>query len=726
MKLFLGREDRIAVLKIVLSYALFGCIWIYLSDTFLVSLGLDPSLMSRLSIMKGTLFIVITSTLLYFLIGRYLVRISETHQQLKGSEERFRSYIENANDIVFSLTPAGIFTYITPNAKEVFGYDPDEVIGQSLDPFIHPEDLPHCYAYIRNVIESGEGQRGVEYRVRCKNGAWIWYQAKGSLVGDARSDDCLFIGIGREITERKMAEIERERYFSFFQTSSDLMCIAGADGYFLKTNPAFTRTLGYSEEEFLAKPLVEFIHPDDRHPTGTEIERQLKGSCVTTNHENRYLCKDGTFRLLSWNAYFKEDDRLIFGTARDVTEQKQIETELAAAKESAEIASQAKSEFLANMSHEIRTPMNGIMGMAQLLEYTELSGEQREYLHVMRDSGEILLSIINDILDLSRIEAGKVELERREFSLRMNVGDVINTQLSLIHAKKLTITTDIPAEVPDNLAGDQFRLKQVLVNILGNAVKFTERGGINLAVSVEERQYDVALLRFAVTDTGIGIRPGVLEKIFAPFDQADTSTTRKFGGSGLGLSICKRLVELMGGEIRVESREGVGSTFHVLIPFAVNEVQLERRDRRATDSRSPAWEGNLLRILLAEDNESSLMFFETILRMSGHRVDSARNGTEVLDKWGQGEYDIILMDVQMPEMDGIEATRIIRERARERGGNIPIVALTAHAMREDRASLLKQGFDGYVTKPMKMKELNEEMRRCLSTLTASPSCRESS
>jgi two-component system CheB/CheR fusion protein len=364
------------------------------------------------------------------------------------------------------------------------------------------------------------------------------------------------------------------------------------------------------------------------------------------------------------------------------------------------------------MSHEIRTPINGIMGMAQLLEYTRLSNDQREYLDAIRNSSDSLLALVNDVLDLSKIEAGMLELERREFSLRGCVSDVVKSQISLIHAKGLAIRVEIPATVPDNLTGDPLRLKQILLNLVGNAVKFTERGGITLAVGVEARQDDSAQFRFAVADTGIGIKPEVIERIFAPFSQADASTTREFGGSGLGLSICTRLAALMGGTIGVESREGAGSTFHVRIPFAVNDVQLEHSLPRPV-AQPPLWEGRSLRVLLAEDNDAGQKFFTEVLRKYGHRVDLALNGAEALQKWPQADYDLILMDVQMPVMDGVEATVRIRRLELEKGGHVPIIALTAHAMEDDRPKLLAQGFDGYVAKPTKIRELLREMKRCL-------------
>jgi two-component system CheB/CheR fusion protein len=364
------------------------------------------------------------------------------------------------------------------------------------------------------------------------------------------------------------------------------------------------------------------------------------------------------------------------------------------------------------MSHEIRTPINGIVGMVQLLEYTELSAGQHEYLEAIRVASDNLLALVSDVLDLSKIEAGQLEQERREFSLRRSVSDVVKSQIFLAHAKGLTIRVDIPADVPDNLTGDQFRLKQILLNLVGNAIKFTERGGLSLSVSVEQRQDDTARLRFEVADTGIGIKPEAMERIFAPFSQADSSMTRRFGGSGLGLTICKGLTAIMGGEIRAESREGAGSTFHVRIPFAVHDGPTEHK-LSETEERPPAWEERCLHILLAENHGASRMFFAEALRRYGHRVDLALNGAEALEKWSQADYDLILMDIQMPVMDGSETVGRIRRAERESNGHVPIIALTAHAMQGDLPYFLEQGFDGYVAKPTKIRDLFREMQKCL-------------
>jgi signal transduction histidine kinase/CheY-like chemotaxis protein len=396
---------------------------------------------------------------------------------------------------------------------------------------------------------------------------------------------------------------------------------------------------------------------------------------------------------------------------RDVTERALLLEELRRAKDAAEQASRAKSTFLANMSHEIRTPMNAIIGLTHLALQHVVEARSRDYLSRIQQSAHHLLGILNDILDVSKIEADKLELEHIDFDLE----DVLDTFVNLVGdraaAKGLALVFDVASDVPRHLTGDPLRLGQVLVNYGNNAVKFTERGEIRVAVSLLERAGAEVMLRFAVRDTGIGIAPDRLGRLFNSFEQADASTSRQYGGTGLGLSIARRLAQMMGGEVGVDSRPGAGSTFWFTARVSCPEQPTAPAGAPGPDALPPpaAAAPRSLRVLVVDDNEVNLLIAREMLRSAGLSVETADNGAQALSRLSDTSFDMVLMDMQMPVMDGLEATRRIRQQPGLQ--RLPVLAMTANAMAEDRERCLRAGMDDVLVKPIAPADLIAAVQR---------------
>jgi signal transduction histidine kinase/ActR/RegA family two-component response regulator len=391
-------------------------------------------------------------------------------------------------------------------------------------------------------------------------------------------------------------------------------------------------------------------------------------------------------------------ERVVEERTRELSESNQrLEVE----RERALEASRLKSQFLANMSHEIRTPMNGIIGFAQLALATELNEDQKDYIETVASSADLLMDIINDILDVSKIEAGRMELDQQPFSLRECLENCIDTLRASAQQKRLGLYLTVDPTTPDAVQGDALRLRQILLNLIGNSIKFTEKGLVSLEVTSETTADRGLVAHFRIRDTGIGIPEEKQRLIFEPFRQVDGSTTRKYGGTGLGLTICARLVEMMGGQIWVESSSGFGSIFHFTVRLELADII----DEPAVQSSSPAREGGRHSVLVAEDNLTSQRLIAALLQKHGYDVAVALDGREAVHLASRRAFDLILMDIQMPEMDGLEATAEIRRADQQTGNHTRIVALTAHAMKGDRERCLSAGMDGYVAKPIRTNEL---------------------
>jgi PAS domain S-box-containing protein len=506
-----------------------------------------------------------------------------------------------------------------------------------------------------------------------------------------------FIDISKE--KEKLLELE-----NFFKVNLDLLCIADMEGKFTKVNDQWQEVLGYDKEELERRKFLDFVHPEDIEET-IRAMRKLEKQEEVLNFINRYQCRDGTYRYIEWRS--RPCGRLIYAAARDITEKKITEKELLLAIEKSEAANIAKSQFLAIMSHEIRTPINGILGFLYLLKDSGVNQEQLEYMESIKTSTDLLLSVINDILDLSKIEAGKVEFENITFDLTLALETSLLPFMTKIHEKNLNFNMKIGKDVPKFVKGDPTRLKQIVTNLMSNGVKFTEVGELLMEVrlkGIESKEYSIL---FEISDTGIGMSEEAMNKIFRPFTQGDSSSTRQYGGTGLGLAICKSLIEMMGGNIGVESVEGKGSkfTFHILLEKVESrevDAKETKNDLIILKENTANW--NSLKVLLVEDNEVNRMFFSKLLKIKGISCDVAENGEHAIKMWETKNYDLIFMDCQMPVMDGYEATREIRKRETGKK-NIPIIAMTAYAMKGDAQKCIECGMDDYLSKPVDIGQL---------------------
>jgi|GEM_PF-2267899 len=716
-------------------------------------------------------------------VARDISERRKAEQTLRESEEKFRTLVEKTNELIFAMSPEGVYTYMSPNVKELMGTNADDVVGRKYSEAIHRDDRPACEADVRTLIETGVSAEGREYRIRHRNGSWRWHGTSLSAQKDKAGKVISIIGIARDVTDKKASEAAHNRLLAWHaginrihdrllsadnmqdrlkvitdgvvESFDSFLCriwIMGppdrCDGGCPHGRDKKTARLcrGVDQCLHLTASSGDTDHTDgyyNRVPLGYEGIQWVEGKEVpgflTNDAQNTPIVRDrawidekgivsftgrqlrdnagnviGALVSFATHAVDREEYEMfsnLANTASQVVLSSLAETSMKQAKEAAEAASRAKSEFLANMSHEIRTPMNGVIGMTDLLLDTDLTEEQLEYAESVRSSAESLLVIINDVLDFSKIEAGKLKLEQIDFDLEKLLKEVNDTMAPRARRRRIRHDVILKEEVPSLLKGDPVRLRQILFNLCENAVKFTRTGSVKVTVSAPHQTATTATLIFEVADTGIGIAPEHHQAIFESFSQVDASTTRQYGGTGLGLAITKRLVTLLEGEIGVTSEPGKGSTFWFTL--ALEKQPQQSTDNSVDETPAPAFSGSLhpLRILLVEDSPISRRVLLQMLEKMGHTATIAVNGAEAVKLFSRQSFDMVLMDIQMPVMDGIAATRQIKAMQKETGKKVPVIAITANAMAGDRERILSQGLDDYVAKPVKMETLADAIRR---------------
>jgi len=637
---------------------------------------------------------------LIYAVGR------DTTDQRQADELRgqLAAIVKGTQDAVVGKTLDGTITSWNPAAERHYGYTAAEAVGRSIRILLPPEDPNEITRTLDHVARGEPVELHNAVRVR-KDGSRIHVAVSISPVQDSAGRVVGAASIARDITERIRAD---ERFQRLVLAAPDAMLIAAQDGTIILVNEQTERLFGYPAADLIGQPVEALIPPHlreqhvhhRRHYLLAPAERRMgtgAGLNLTALH------RDGKqFPVeVSLAPLDTDDGTLVSAAIRDVTERRQVEQDLADARDEALAAAHLKSQFVAMVSHEIRTPMNGVIGLTNLLLEAPLEPGPRRYVQAIRTSGQALLAIINDILDFSKIEAGKIELVDIDYDLDQLIEDVIQAVAEPAHDKGLELLAYYPPELPTALRGDAGRLRQALLNLLGNAVKFTEHGEIQLRVEPSSAPNGRPQIAFAVTDTGIGIAEKDLHRLFEPFSQVDGSTNREFGGTGLGLTITRQLVDLMHGQLNVESQPGQGSRFSFTIPVTPRRNPAGRI--LSSDYAGPAPTrtdpGNRGLILLAEDNTINQMVAVDTLETLGYQVDVARNGIEALELATAKPYLAILMDCQMPKMDGYAATTELRHREPP-DQHIPVIAMTAGALLQDRERCLAAGMDDYLAKPI--------------------------
>ena len=638
----------------------------------------------------------------------------QMEQELETNRKRLDLALEVSNTGLWDGSLISGEVYNNEQWYKQLGYQREE-FDSDVDPFdhlLHPDDKKGVSEKLQDLSIGNSDIYESEFRLKAKDGSWKWILAKGKVIqrnGIGEADR--FVGVHLDITERKKAEKTIKEAGDRLQTIIDgvhsLVFIKDTEGQHVLVNSFFEESFGIKREAVIGKTDLDLFSKDVAEEI-MAIDARIMRNKRPETFEMTIPHQDDSFRIHLTEKFplFDQQGTVygLCGLATDITHQKEIEKELQIAKQDAEAATKAKSDFLANMSHEIRTPMNAIMGMTHLALETDLTPKQEDYLKKTYNSATSLLGLINDILDFSKIEAGKMDMESVDFHL----DDVLNNVSTLITIKAeeqgLDLIFQTSDSIPRFLIGDSLRLGQILINLANNAVKFTAKGSVTIETSLIEESPEKYTLQFAVKDTGIGLTKEQIGKLFKSFSQADSSTTRKFGGTGLGLTISKRLVELMNGKIWVESEPDQGSSFIFTAEFGHgNEAKLKVRSSQKGFDQERLKSIQGARILLVEDNEINQQVAQEILEKAGFVIDIAEDGRQGIVAVQKKTYDLVLMDIQMPIMDGYEATKAIRKNPKF--NDLPILAMSANAMTQDRDESMAAGMNDHVAKPIELQQL---------------------
>jgi PAS domain S-box-containing protein len=617
------------------------------------------------------------------------MKATESKSFFSDTLEAYRNAIDS-HAIVSVTDSKGIITYVNDKFCELSQYSSNELIGKThriINSGFHPKEF---FINFWNTILEGKIWKG-EIRNRAKDGSFYWVDVSVIPFLDEEKKPYQFVAIRTDITKLKNQEHELH---SFYKLPNDFLVVASIEGHLIKVSDSFPIAMQMSKEEMLQSPFLKLIHPNDVATT-IKIMEELANGKQAVDFENRYIKKNGEPMLLSWQASLNPEDGMIYASATDITQKKQAEEIMIRSEIELEKA-KAKDVFLANMSHEIRTPLNAIIGFHELMKKTPLSIEQAGYSEIIGSALKNLNVIINDILDLSKIENGKLFLEKHPFKLEELTKELIQMNLASAKNKNLKMMLNYDGQIPSVLLGDEVRLTQILMNLISNSLKFTQQGEIELRVASQEESNEDVRIRFSVIDTGVGIPESKLNVIFDRFTQAENYTTRVYGGTGLGLSIVKSLVELYNGKLFVKSEVGKGSEFSFEITFPIansNEVKDNSQDSSDLVSVSDL---DGIKILLVEDNLHNQILAKTYLEKNNAVVDIAGNGLIALEKIKENPYEIILMDVQMPVMDGVSTTINIKQNLQI---NIPIIGCSAHSLSSEKNACMHAGMNDYITKP---------------------------